>query len=189
MDLLYCRGYGAVSVDDICDASKVKKGSFYHYFPSKEALVLEAIERNWEQRKPFLDALFSSSKEPLDRFIDYFAYVQKRQTELRVKYGKVVGCLYFSLGNECGYVPSIAACVQRVTATYVRYYENTIVDMQSRGQLDARPSAERARALFALVEGLLMSARINDDLKSLSGLQNIALGLLDVSPSRTKVSA
>ncbi len=32
-DLIWQQSYGSVSVDDICERAKVKKGSFYHFFP------------------------------------------------------------------------------------------------------------------------------------------------------------
>ena len=34
-DLIWQQSYGAVSVDDICQRAKVKKGSFYYFFPLK----------------------------------------------------------------------------------------------------------------------------------------------------------
>src|SRR5450755_2481076 len=36
------KGYGASTVDDICHAAGVSKGSFFHYFTSKEDLALAA---------------------------------------------------------------------------------------------------------------------------------------------------
>lgn len=39
-DLIWRDSYGSVSVDDICAQTGVKKGSFYHYFPSKAHLAL-----------------------------------------------------------------------------------------------------------------------------------------------------
>ena len=44
-DLIHDRGYAAVSVSDICSAAGLKKGSFYHFFPSKLELVLETIDQ------------------------------------------------------------------------------------------------------------------------------------------------
>ena len=55
--LLWSDGYAGVSVDRICKEAGVKKGSFYHFFPSKEDLVLEALDALWrmadERPNPF----------------------------------------------------------------------------------------------------------------------------------------
>ncbi len=43
MRLFIEKGYDAVSVDEIISASGISKGTFYHYFSSKEALLLELM--------------------------------------------------------------------------------------------------------------------------------------------------
>ncbi|WP_342424745.1 TetR/AcrR family transcriptional regulator [Paenibacillus sp. FSL E2-0178] len=38
------KGYGAVSMNEVCLAAKVSKGSLYHHFPSKDELFLYVVE-------------------------------------------------------------------------------------------------------------------------------------------------
>ena len=40
MDLFHNRGFDNVKVTDICEAAEVAVGTFYYYFPSKEAILL-----------------------------------------------------------------------------------------------------------------------------------------------------
>jgi TetR/AcrR family transcriptional regulator, transcriptional repressor for nem operon len=47
LDLVHARGFTASGVKDITDAAGVPKGSFYAYFPSKEALAEAILERYW----------------------------------------------------------------------------------------------------------------------------------------------
>lgn len=42
IELIKEKGYANVSVRDICRIAEVSSGSFYHHYPSKEALVLDA---------------------------------------------------------------------------------------------------------------------------------------------------
>lgn len=44
LHLLRAQGLAGTSVDDICRQAGVTKGSFFHHFPNKEALVLATIE-------------------------------------------------------------------------------------------------------------------------------------------------
>jgi len=44
MALMYVRGYTAVGVHEISTQAGAYKGSFYHCFPSKQALVLAVID-------------------------------------------------------------------------------------------------------------------------------------------------
>ena len=42
------KGYDATGVAEICDASDVSKGAFYHHFPSKQSVFIELL-RDWLQ--------------------------------------------------------------------------------------------------------------------------------------------
>ncbi|MCW2286501.1 AcrR family transcriptional regulator, partial [Rhodoblastus acidophilus] len=44
LELIWRSSYGSVSVDDICKAADVRKGSFYHFFPSKADLAVAAMD-------------------------------------------------------------------------------------------------------------------------------------------------
>ena len=44
-DLVHGSTYADVSVEDVCKAAGVNKGSLYHFFPSKHALGLAVLER------------------------------------------------------------------------------------------------------------------------------------------------
>jgi TetR/AcrR family transcriptional regulator, transcriptional repressor for nem operon len=42
------KGYHATTVDDLCAATKLSKGSFFHHFKGKEDLALAAVG-HWNQ--------------------------------------------------------------------------------------------------------------------------------------------
>jgi TetR/AcrR family transcriptional repressor of nem operon len=75
------KGYSATTVDDICEATGVTKGAFFHHFKSKEELAIEAA-RHWGANT---SALFASTPyralpDPLDRVL---AYVDFRKAILQ----------------------------------------------------------------------------------------------------------
>ena len=61
MQLFLAQGYNAVGVSEICTQAGVNKGSFYHYFPAKRDLVVEAINiytqviQDWLEQFPDRD--------------------------------------------------------------------------------------------------------------------------------------
>jgi TetR/AcrR family transcriptional repressor of nem operon len=60
MQVFWCRGYEATSVQDLVDATGVGRGSLYAAFGSKEGLYLAALDRYREQlAAPMLDAVRS----------------------------------------------------------------------------------------------------------------------------------
>ena len=66
------RGYAATTVDDLCRAAGVGKGSFFHHFPSKEALALEAVGHwNATTSALFAQASYHAHPDPRDRVLAY----------------------------------------------------------------------------------------------------------------------
>src|SRR5262245_25245203 len=79
------KGYTATTVDDLCAASHVTKGAFFHHFKSKDDLAIAAAE-HWSE---MTDALFSAAPyhaypDPLDRVIGYidFRKTDRKSTRL-----------------------------------------------------------------------------------------------------------
>ena len=75
------RGYAATTVDDLCRAAGVGKGSFFHHFPSKESLALEAVG-HWNAMTGalFAQAPYHAPADPRERVL---AYVDFRGELLR----------------------------------------------------------------------------------------------------------
>jgi TetR/AcrR family transcriptional regulator, transcriptional repressor for nem operon len=180
ISLLWQRGYASVSVDELCETAAVKKGSFYHFFKSKDDLVLAALEAHWAARKPVLDAILALDLPALVRLCRFLDSVIAHQSELRKDTGHVLGCFYFCLGNECSRNARINERVQSIIASYVRYYEVLLEEAHRTGALTVADPAARALSLFAMMEGLLGQARIQDSLSPIATLREQAMGLLGV---------
>ena len=72
IDVVRQKGYAATTVDDICAAAGVTKGSFFHHFKSKEQSILAATER-WNDfaEKLFAEAAYRNAADPRDRVLGY----------------------------------------------------------------------------------------------------------------------
>jgi len=186
IDLIWRHSYGAVTVDAICEQSGVKKGSFYHFFKSKDELVIEALEAHWQSRKPILDGLFSPSVAPLDRLRNYFTYVYTRQQELKAKMGQFPGCFYSAIGVECSQErnPKIATKVKSILGLYTRYYESALRDGEADGSIEVADPSGKAKSLFAFMEGVLVQARIQDDPEIIRNLGASAMAFLGIVERR-----
>lgn len=69
------KGYTATTVDDICAAAGVTKGSFFHHFKGKEDLSLEAIGY-WNEvtGQLFSEAPYQEIEDPRDRLLAYIDF-------------------------------------------------------------------------------------------------------------------
>src|ERR1700761_2239381 len=91
------KGYSATRVEDICEAARLTKGSFFHHFDSKEELALETAEY-WTIGS---DALFASApywrhSDPLDRLL---AYVDSRKSLIQGELSDIT-CLMGTMVQE-----------------------------------------------------------------------------------------
>jgi len=90
-------GYCATGVKDLLDIAGVPKGSFYHYFPSKEAFAGEVLQQYATTENRRLEAILGNDKRPpLKRLRKYF-------NELASVFGQkgpISGCLFGKMSLE-----------------------------------------------------------------------------------------
>ncbi|MES2257948.1 MAG: TetR/AcrR family transcriptional regulator [Pseudomonadota bacterium] len=102
VEVLTEKGYSAVGLDEILAPISVPKGSFYHYFASKEKFGAELIERYAGYFAAKLDRiLLNELRSPLDRLHDFIADAQAGMA----RYDYRRGCLVGNLGQEMGALP------------------------------------------------------------------------------------
>ncbi len=169
LELIWTSSYGSVSVDDICKAAGVKKGSFYHFFPSKVDLAIAAMEESFISVKPQFDEMFSASTPPLERFSRLADFTYQTQKQYAEERGRVVGCPCSSLGCEMsGQEPGIRGKFDEHMKRMERYYEQAIRDLVADGLLAAETDVKaKAKEVYAYLLGQQMIARIRNDLEPL----------------------
>lgn len=102
LELLTERGFAATGLEAILKRVQVPKGSFYHYFDSKEAFGLALIDHyaHYFLRK-LKSHLNNTELEPLARIS---AFVNDAQTGM-ARHDFKRGCLIGNLGQEMGALP------------------------------------------------------------------------------------
>ena len=69
------KGYGATSVEDLCQAAGVTKGAFFHHFKSKEDLGVAAAAHWTATIAPkFARAPYHAPADPLERVLAYLDF-------------------------------------------------------------------------------------------------------------------
>src|SRR5262245_44040202 len=75
LNVIRAKGYTATTVDDLCAASDVTKGAFFHHFKSKDDLAIAAADY-WSEMTDglFATAPYHNHSDPLDRVLGYIDF-------------------------------------------------------------------------------------------------------------------
>jgi TetR/AcrR family transcriptional regulator, transcriptional repressor for nem operon len=117
LHVIRSKGYAATTVDDICHQAGVTKGSFFHHFPSKDALALAAIEY-WDQMTTafFASAPYHQPQDPLNRLLGYLDFRAGILTGELADYTCLLGTL---LQETYATHPTLSAACDRALTAHV----------------------------------------------------------------------
>ncbi len=178
-DLIWDSSYGSVSVDDICKRAGINKGSFYHFFPSKTDLVVEAYEEHWKEKRPGMDHIFSPAVPPLERLQNFCRMMYAVQKEKAEQYGHVCGCPYTSVGSELATLDEkIRAKSEHLMNSGRKYVESAIADAIREGSVTVMDPVAASLTLQSLLCGMMVEARVKNDLKVLDVLESTVMDFL-----------
>ena len=159
--LLLRRGFTAVGLSEILAAARVPKGSFYHYFGSKEAFGEAVLEAYFTDYLARMDALLMQPDTAAQRLIAYFDDWLDSQTGDEAQ----SRCLAVKLGAEvCDLSESMRAALKRGTGAVVERLANCIEAGRADGSLPASSNARSiAVALYQSWLGASLLAKITRD--------------------------
>lgn len=161
-ELMLAKGYTATSVDDICTAAGVTKGSFFHYFTDKEHLGRVAAERFYADRVTLFEkAPLHEETDPLDRvlgFIDFLIQVARSPRGVK-------DCL---LGNFVQELSTTHPGIRDVCAScfddQAERFKQMLDEAKTRYAPRARWSTESvASHLIAVLQGGIILAKARQD--------------------------
>lgn len=166
-DLMWERSFQATGVDELCQRAKAKKGSFYHFFSSKSDLAVAAIESSWARtRTGIFDPVFSGKGSGLRKIKDLASKVHEFQLQLATEKGGVLGCPFGSLGQEMARQDErIREALQKIFDAHCDFIEAALVSAEQAGEIPEGDNRQRAKNIFALLEGALLLAKVANDPK------------------------
>ena len=181
--LMHRRGYEAVGVAELCEAAGTSKGSFYHFFESKQALAIEMLELAWARTRAtiFADAFDDENLTTGEAFCAYAARLADIQTRFARQEAVVPGCRFGNFAAELsGADESIRACIETIFREMTAMFEATIVRGRERGELAPDIDAHQvAGAVLAHMEGLMIVAKASRNGAVLNDLGPFVAKLLD----------
>lgn len=180
-ELIYASSYAEAGVAAICARAEVKKGSFYHFFPSKQALTLAVIDQVFEEmRAQLFDPVLGGSGSPFERLAGLMERLYAHQREVAERSGQVKGCPFGNLAAELSSQEEpIRDRIRRVFANMERAFAAILEEAIGANELtaDELDVATTARAMVAYLEGVMLLAKTRNDPDV---IKHLAPGLLSI---------
>lgn len=153
--LMLSRGYASTSVDEICEAAGVSKGSFYHFFRTKEDLGLAVLDAFHARSGGIMAKGVKKSADPVDRSL---ALVDHIVDSAGVLWGK--GCL---LGSFALDLAETNPTIRKAVSDKFRQVAAALGEGLEPLGSEEEDGAELAEQFLVIVEGALVLAKAHDD--------------------------
>ena len=178
-ELIYASSYNEVGVQEICDHARVKKGSFYHFFPSKRDLALAVLDQSQMYMcNEIINKAFHDDIPPLARIERFFNTLYEFHKQSKEISGSVSGCPFGNLGGEMSTQDEdIRNKVDSILKASEKPFEMALTEAIERGDLQAVDTAATAKAIFAYTEGIMLYAKTRNDPELIRELGKRALQL------------
>lgn len=158
------RGFGLVGTNELCAASGINKGTFYHFFPSKSALMVSAIERYAERFAAAFDDIANADERAVIKLELFFDVPARANREWKVAHGFAQGCLIGNISLELAVVdPEVRNAIQQAMARWSLPIARVIDDLVKEGTVREINSAAAAEIVIALMQGGILLAKVHND--------------------------
>jgi len=160
--VIRAKGYAATTVDDLCAASNVTKGAFFHHFKSKVDLAVAAAE-HWSKvtGELFESAPYHDHADPLERVLGYLDFRKQLLTGEVAEFTCLVGTMVQETFESS---PAIRAACEASISGHAAKIETDIAEaMRQRGLRTEWTAKSLALHTQAVLQGAFILAKANDD--------------------------
>jgi TetR/AcrR family transcriptional repressor of nem operon len=160
------RGYEATGVAELCEAAGAPKGSFYHWWPTKQALALAMLDRQWElARERVLEPAFAVGEPIVQQFARYAELLMAVLRDEVEQTGSVHGCPFGNLVVELATRDQVIRSRGEEILSEIRHvFATAIAAAREAEELPADlDSDDLADAILAHLEGLFVIAKARND--------------------------
>lgn len=184
-DLFRERGFSSVSVAQLCEAAGVNKGSFYHFFPSKRDLLLVVIDAEWDETGMLSSWQETPPAHPIDQLRQYLEELFARHYADREASGRVRGSLVANIAHELGSrEPLVAQKIDGLLEREISAFGALLDRARHLGEVSLDNPRDTAKAIVACLHGLIMLAKVRNDLQVLPSSERDLVRLAGAATGR-----
>ena len=159
--LMLSKGYAATTVDEICHAAGVSKGSFYHFFSTKEEVALAIVDHfSAGNDRLASEGPYTATEDPTERALEFVDHLIARAAEM---WG--AGCLLGTFALDLADTnPTIREAVSSRFEGVARGLAAGMAALvEGEGGVGRLSPEELAEEFIVTVEGALVLAKAHQD--------------------------
>ena len=158
--LMTHKGYTAVGLMEVLKAAGVPKGSFYHYFRSKEEFGQALLEEYFQEYIGRVDVVMAAQGTGAERLLGYLRYWAKTQAFDHPE----EKCLVVKLGAEvCDLSEDMRGVLEEGTALIIERIKRCVEQGMADGSITSTQDAETlAESLYQLWLGASLLVKVRN---------------------------
>ena len=174
--LMTHKGYTAVGLMEVLTTAGVPKGSFYHYFRSKEEFGQALLEEYFQEYIGRVDIVMAAQGTGAERLIGYLDYWAKTQAFDHPE----EKCLVVKLGAEvCDLSEDMRSVLEAGTALIIQRITRCIEQGMADGSITSTQNAETlAESLYQLWLGASLLVKVRNTTAAFETALNTSKRLL-----------
>ncbi|UDU79302.1 MULTISPECIES: TetR/AcrR family transcriptional regulator [unclassified Pseudomonas] len=156
--LMTHKGYTAVGLNEVLSTAGVPKGSFYHYFKSKEEFGQALLDVYFDEYLSRIEPILKQQANGAQSLLKYFQYWSETQYDEAVDNK----CLVVKLGAEvCDLSEVMRHVLDKGTSRIIRLISDSIERGIADGSIVTQDSKALAESLYQLWLGASLMAKVN----------------------------
>lgn len=185
-ELFWRQGYAGTGVNAIMQQAGATSGSFYHFFPTKEDLLLAVLDHVGEVLE---DQVFgpaeAASQDPAERVCAVVGFYHRHLEDNGFALGSPLGTLAAELGDSHS---QVRPKLEELFASWVERMEGLLSGSGERLPAGTDRAA-LARLVLSAVEGAVMQARVSRSLAPLDAVTAQLRGYLGLLASHGRTGS
>ncbi|WP_437373638.1 TetR family transcriptional regulator C-terminal domain-containing protein [Maribacter litoralis] len=164
VNIIAKKGYNGIGIQEILNEVNIPKGSFYHYFKSKEDFGIQVIKKYTDDSLVYINSFLENTNlNPLQRIYALFYDVQKAYIEKEFKEGCLLGNCSTELGGQ---KINVSTTLENEFMKMENIFSKCIEEAQVIGQLNSNNSPdELASFIVNGWEGAILRMKSSRNIK------------------------
>ena len=160
-ELFWRQGYAGTGVNAIMQQAGATSGSFYHFFPTKEDLLLAVLDHvGAVLEKEVFKTAEAETEDPIERIFKVVGFYRRHLEDNGFALGSPLGTLAAELGESH---PQVTPKLAELFALWTERMEGLLAGAEDRLP-QGTDRAALARLVLSVVEGAVIQSRVSRSL-------------------------